>query len=44
MRRESSRFKDNGAEPCGLEKSQVIRDFIDGEYSNIMIDMPNLGV
>ena len=44
MRRESSRFKDNGAEPCGPEKSQVIRDLIDGEYSNVMIDMPNLGV
>ena len=44
MRRERSRYKNNGAEPCGLEKSQVIRDFIDGEYSNVMIDMPNLGV
>ena len=42
MRRESSRFKDNGAEPCGLEKSQVIRDLIDGEYSDAVIDMPNL--
>ena len=44
MRRESSRFKDNVAEASGLEKPQVIRDLIDGEYSNVMIDMPNLGV
>ena len=44
MRRESSRFKDNGAEPCGLEKSQVLSDLIHGEFSDAVIDLPNLGM
>jgi hypothetical protein len=39
MRRKS---KDNGAE-LGLEKLQVIRGLIDGEYSSVVVDLPNLG-
>lgn len=33
-----------GGEACGLEKTQVIRDLINGDYSSIVVDLPNLGV
>jgi hypothetical protein len=38
------RWKENGGEVCDLEKPQVIRDPIDGEYSSVMVDLTNLGV
>ena len=41
-RRERRRCKDNGAEQCGLEKSKVIRNLIHGEFSDAVIDLPNL--
>ena len=43
-RRERRRCKDNGAEQCGLEKSKVIRNLIHGEFSDAVIDLPNLGM
>jgi hypothetical protein len=38
------KWKENGTEACSLEKPQVIRDLIDGEYSSVVVDLPNLGV
>ena len=33
----------NGAESLGLDKPKAIRDLIAGEYSSVVIDLPNLG-
>jgi hypothetical protein len=37
------RWKENGAKARGLEKRQVLRDLIAGEYSSVVVDLPNLG-
>ena len=42
--RKRRRRRDNGAEAGGLEKPQVIWDLIEGEYSSVAVDLPNLGV
>jgi hypothetical protein len=34
---------EDGAEPRGLEKPQVARDLIAGEYSSVVEHLPNLG-
>lgn len=33
---------ENGAGPCGLDKPQVARDFINGQYSSVVVDLCNL--
>jgi hypothetical protein len=38
------RWKEDGAELHGLEKPQVARDLIAGEYSSVVVDLPNLGI
>jgi hypothetical protein len=38
------RWKEDEAEPCGLEKLQVTRDLIAGEWSTVVVDLPNLGM
>ena len=38
------RWKENGIEAHDLMKLQVAKDFIDGEYSSVVEDLPNLGV
>ena len=40
---EEEEMKRNGAETCSLEKPQVARDFIDGEYSSVVVCLPSLG-
>lgn len=37
-------WEEDGAEPCGLEKSQVARDLIAGKQISVVVDLPNLGV
>ena len=37
-----SRWKESGAEACGLEKLQGIRNFIDREDGSVVVDLPNL--
>ena len=37
------RWKENRSETHGLEKPQVIRDLIAGEYSSVVVDLPNVG-
>ena len=43
-RQQRRRWKESGAEICGLEKLQVIRGLIDGEDNSVVVDLPNLGV
>ena len=38
------RWKENGAKAYGLEKPQLVSNLIDGEYSSVVVDLPNLGV
>ena len=33
----------HGAESLGLDKPKAIRDLIAGEYSSVVVDLPNLG-
>ena len=42
--RSRRRWKESRAEVHGLEKPQVIRDLKDGEYSSVVVDLPNLGM
>lgn len=37
------RWKKNGAETHGLEKPQVIKNLMNGEYSSVVVELPNLG-
>jgi hypothetical protein len=37
-------WKEDGAEPHGLEKPQVARGLIAGELINIVIGLPNLDI
>jgi hypothetical protein len=37
------RWKEDGAEPQGLEKPQVARDLIAEEYGSVVVNLPNLG-
>jgi hypothetical protein len=37
-------WKEDGAEPHGLEKPQVARDRIAGEEISVVVDLPNLGI
>ena len=37
------RWKENRSETHGLEKPQVIRDLIAGEYSSVVVELPNVG-
>jgi hypothetical protein len=39
---EVRRWKENGAEACGLEKLQVIRNLIAEGCSSVVVDLPNL--
>lgn len=46
MRRErktKTRWKEDGAEACGLEKPQVLRDLVSGEQNSAVVKLPNLG-
>ena len=41
---ERRRWKEGRAEGHGLEKPQIIRSLIDGEYvDSVAVDLPNLG-
>ena len=40
---ERREWKENGGEAHGLKKPQVIRGSTDGEYSSVVVDLPNLG-
>ena len=37
------RWKESGAEVCGLEKPQVLRGLIVGEDGSVVVDLPNVG-
>lgn len=37
------RWKKNGAETHGLEKPQVIKNLMNGEYSSVVVELPNVG-
>jgi hypothetical protein len=41
---ERREWKENGGEAHGLKKPQVIRGSTDGEYSSVVVDLPNVGV
>ena len=43
-RTRKKRWKEDGTEPRGLEEPQVARDFMAGEESSVVVDLPNLGV
>jgi hypothetical protein len=36
-------WKDNGAEACGLENLQGIRELTDEEDGSVVVALPNLG-
>ena len=38
------RWKEDGAEPRGMEKLQVTRDLVAGEQISVVVDLPNLGI
>jgi hypothetical protein len=40
---EEERWKESGAEACGLEKPQLKRSLIDGEDGSVVLNLPNLG-
>ena len=41
-RTEEGKEKEDGAEPHGLEKPQVARDLIAGQYISVLVDLFNL--
>ena len=38
------RWKEDGEEPRGLEKLQVVRDLIAGKQSSVVVNLPNQGM
>ena len=43
-RQRKRQWKEDGAEPQGLEKWEVARDLKAGKQSSVVVDLPNLGV
>lgn len=42
-RQRKGRWEEDGVEPRGLEKQQVVRDLTAGKRSSVVVDLPHLG-